>query len=42
MKPRTSKQMWRQARCLALPVMGRTDGTSSYANLGHPAREASS
>ncbi len=42
MEPRTSKQMWRQVRCLALPVIGRTCGTSSYAKLGHPAPEASS
>jgi hypothetical protein len=42
MEPRTSRQMWRQVRCLALPVIGRTYGTSSYANLGHLAPEASS
>ena len=32
----------RQVRCLALPVIGRTCGSSSYANLGQPAPEASS
>jgi hypothetical protein len=42
MEPRTSKQMWRQVRCLDLPVIGRTRGTFSYAKLGHPAPEASS
>ena len=42
MEPRTSKQMWRQVRCLALPVIGRTGGSSSYAKLGHLAPEASS
>ena len=42
METRTSKQMWRQVRCVVLPVNGRTDGTSSYAKLGHPAPEASS
>jgi hypothetical protein len=42
MEPRTSKQMWRQVRCLGLPVIGRTCGTSPYAKLGHPVPEASS
>jgi hypothetical protein len=42
MEPRTSKQMWRQVRCFALPVIGRPCDPSSYANLGHPAPEASS
>jgi hypothetical protein len=42
MESRTSKQMWRQERCLDLPVIGRTCGTSSYAKLGHLAPEASS
>ena len=41
MEHRTSRQMWRQVRCLALPVIGRTCG-SSYANLGQPVPEASS
>ena len=42
MEPRTSKPTWRQERCFVLPVIGRTDGLSSYANAGHPALEASS
>ena len=42
MESRTSKQMWRQERCFVLPVIGRTDGLSSYANTGHSAPEASS
>ena len=42
MEPRTSKQMWRQERCVVLPVIGRTDGLFSSANAGHPAPEASS
>ena len=42
MKPRTSKQMWRRERCCVLPVIGRTDGLSSYANTDHPVPEASS
>jgi len=42
MEPRTSKQMWRQGRCFALPVIGRTAATSSYANPGQRAPEASS
>lgn len=42
MEPRTSKAMWRQQRCFVLPVIGRTDSLSSYANAGHLAPEASS
>jgi hypothetical protein len=42
METRASKQMWRQERCFVLPVIGRTDGLSSYAKAGHPAPEASS
>jgi len=42
MEPCTSKTMWRQERCFVLPVMGRTDGLSSYANAGHVVPEASS
>jgi hypothetical protein len=42
MEPRTSRQMWRQVRCLSLPVIGRTGGSSSYGKLGHLAPEASS
>ena len=42
MEARTSKPMWRQERCFVLPVIGRTDGLSSYANAGQLAPEASS
>jgi hypothetical protein len=42
MESRTSKQMWRQVRCFALPVIGQTCGASSYTKLGHLAPEASS
>lgn len=42
METRTSKQMWRQERCLGLPVLGRISGAFSYADLDHQGPEASS